>query len=67
VHPSDPPCPTGRARYADRISAGVARSRTMGGSGAAADPFRCEHCTGWHVPIAIPAQRTARSNITLPV
>jgi hypothetical protein len=68
VATSGSPCHTGRARHADRISAVVARSRTTGGIGAVGDPFRCAECAGWHVPVVIPAQRTARAdaNVTLP-
>jgi len=60
-------CATGRKRHGDRISAAVARSRMLGGrSSAVGDPYRCEECRGWHVPLTLPGQRTAADELVLP-
>ncbi len=61
-------CPTGRTRHGDRISASVAHSRTVSGSREASSgngPYRCEDCSGWHVPVAIPMQRVAGVSVAV--
>ena len=60
---TDSSCATGRTRYADRITAALAQSRTVcgarGGTGPSA--YRCSDCGGWHLPLVLPTQRARAS------